>query len=1293
MSEMDFIYEMFGPEHSIQQIGDAWKLIPDKINNLEDRIDYLMNYFSNIAVKKVILNTEKKENQAWLNLLREKNMEEAREKLRELRLEKVNKILLSCTQINCKTIENPYNCDPFFIAAYEDQQEKGCLVQKTSLWSKADGQLHTITMEKYNSLKNFRNQDQEIIHPFSVAINFKIPIEDRKSFLVTKEGRRDLDCYQLKTFCTRSNLCFLKEILFFPDSKSNETFCLWTPICIQNFSSRKSTENIMPPFIPLSGKIVEEIGCKTHVVVNIRFEIGIHSHYFFDKEYVALNPFMRRIISYYHVLKIYNSIPLNFSWKNTLNYKDLKPYHLKEHEKEDASVASMMKFARNNPLVKNLLYRLFEDKTPKEISEMVGLSPGHILLPYQIEMITYMLFQENQPLSLFEQNFVVGQPAAEAKHPDVKLFKGKRPFRFATQAKSLGIYESEQDKTFSKSLAVALRNEFELREDEIRKSLMEAMKYFSQKDGVNDYELEEEEEKEELDEEKEFPKRLVIRGQIDADMAFSMVEKFSAKLKEKDKYLNKLSEDEIRKRKGGVLAAEMRLGKTWMTCALESYQRKISKTTRPSLYIAPSPVINNSWLKGFEELTPHLKVLNLDNMKIRDKFKTGDDEKVKVLFDAGKYDVVLMAFSTPALFPSQSFFHTLDYERIVIDECHKLSAINTQRFFSLTELKSKYFWCLTGSPFTGAQGIGKLGPLLNLAYGKVINNTSYLKMNMWSTAPELLATFKNWVQHGMIVLSSTQDHVKEETKERNLVGKMHFIQTSNHPEFVKYYKSLLDFGSIGRDYSKDKLSLQDVHFFNSLRKACSSSLELTELLDKKLKSMGTEDIKETANNLLEKFGILEELKGDYVVLKGDGNDVGYPMFEGEKSDCMICLEEFKNPFLLPCKHIVCQLCLKTIIDTVKNDAVLKASMNGFHLNCPACKKAARETELKAVIFKKEDEKREDSVEGIKVIIYESQILSLLQSAKDGDKTSTAALIGLHSLNHPKPLYAIQLLTSYLKLNEKKPLIKEDSKKKRKMIEASPKQKKSKKSKVFDEDVMVDDVKEVIVLDDSDDDDDDDDSAVQKIVVFSDFSDSIKSLANVMKSHSRFNGTYLLYVNEMTQTRKANVFQQFCDVHSPYRILLINSKSGSVGLDLSVATHIIALEPFLSKADEEQAMSRTYNIRKDQKRFIDYLVLADTVEESIVKEMSTVIEMKEIITSDIDSKGKVSGRINKQIEIAESSSSSSLALSAFMQDGQQINEKRKKSMQLILNREVFERKHGKSHGVGTRVMDYSLRGFK
>ena len=132
----------------------------------------------------------------------------------------------------------------------------------------------------------------------------------------------------------------------------------------------------------------------------------------------------------------------------------------------------------------------------------------------------------------------------------------------------------------------------------------------------------------------------------------------------------------------------------------------------------------------------------------------------------------------------------------------------------------------------------------------------------------------------------------------------------------------------------------------------------------------------------------------------------------------------------------------------------------------------------------------------------------------------------------------------------------------------------------------------------------------KILVYSQWMDSLSMLKVILESW-RVNGLIRRenYINCMLMTRKHNyestsVFRE--SKNMPVFLMLL--QQGNNGLDMSVASHIIIMEPILSAsvciypvsriAMEAQAVARVQRIGQKNETYVHYIIADDTIESKM-----------------------------------------------------------------------------------------------
>ncbi|CAH7674033.1 adenosinetriphosphatase [Phakopsora pachyrhizi] len=157
---------------------------------------------------------------------------------------------------------------------------------------------------------------------------------------------------------------------------------------------------------------------------------------------------------------------------------------------------------------------------------------------------------------------------------------------------------------------------------------------------------------------------------------------------------------------GGVLADEMGMGKTIQTIALILSDR-VKGENKQSLVIAPTVAIMQ-WRNEIEKFTNGLKVLVWHGSN-----RSSDEKQIK------SFDVVLTSYNVlESAFRRQhsgfkrkgetlkepSIIHQIHWHRMILDEAHHIKDRTSNTAKGAFELKSKYKWCLSGTPLQNRVG-------------------------------------------------------------------------------------------------------------------------------------------------------------------------------------------------------------------------------------------------------------------------------------------------------------------------------------------------------------------------------------------------------------------------------------------------------------------------------------------------------------------------------------------------------------------------------------------------------------
>ncbi|KAG0257128.1 hypothetical protein BG011_004149 [Mortierella polycephala] len=118
---------------------------------------------------------------------------------------------------------------------------------------------------------------------------------------------------------------------------------------------------------------------------------------------------------------------------------------------------------------------------------------------------------------------------------------------------------------------------------------------------------------------------------------------------------------------------------------------------------------------------------------------------------------------------------------------------------------------------------------------------------------------------------------------------------------------------------------------------------------------------------------------------------------------------------------------------------------------------------------------------------------------------------------------------------------------------------------------------------------------EKIIVFSQFT----SLLDLMETPLREEKIkYLKYDGKMNVDQRNNAVHTMND-DPTYPLMLISLKCGSLGLNLTVANHVVIMDPWWNPGLENQAIDRVHRIGQSKSVFVHRLCIPDTVEDRIL----------------------------------------------------------------------------------------------
>ncbi|KFH71239.1 hypothetical protein MVEG_01540 [Podila verticillata NRRL 6337] len=118
---------------------------------------------------------------------------------------------------------------------------------------------------------------------------------------------------------------------------------------------------------------------------------------------------------------------------------------------------------------------------------------------------------------------------------------------------------------------------------------------------------------------------------------------------------------------------------------------------------------------------------------------------------------------------------------------------------------------------------------------------------------------------------------------------------------------------------------------------------------------------------------------------------------------------------------------------------------------------------------------------------------------------------------------------------------------------------------------------------------------EKVIVFSQFTSLLTLIENPLRAQGI---KYLRYDGSMTpNARNEAVIKMNEDPR--YSVMLISLKCGSLGLNMTVANHVVMMDPWWNPAIENQAIDRVHRIGQKREVFVHRLCIPETVEDRIL----------------------------------------------------------------------------------------------
>lgn len=131
----------------------------------------------------------------------------------------------------------------------------------------------------------------------------------------------------------------------------------------------------------------------------------------------------------------------------------------------------------------------------------------------------------------------------------------------------------------------------------------------------------------------------------------------------------------------------------------------------------------------------------------------------------------------------------------------------------------------------------------------------------------------------------------------------------------------------------------------------------------------------------------------------------------------------------------------------------------------------------------------------------------------------------------------------------------------------------------------------------------------RVLIFSQFTSFLSMVGEWLKQN---NMDYLYLDGNIPIRERSKLVDKFQKGECP--LFLISLQAGGLGLNLTLANHVILMDPWWNPAIEQQAIDRAYRIGQQRDVSVVHLISANTIEEKIVRLQKTKKDMASALLS-------------------------------------------------------------------------------
>ncbi|KAH7924689.1 hypothetical protein BV22DRAFT_1012721 [Leucogyrophana mollusca] len=717
--------------------------------------------------------------------------------------------------------------------------------------------------------------------------------------------------------------------------------------------------------------------------------------------------------------------------------------------------------------------------------------------------------------------------------------------------------------------------------------------------------------------------------------------------------------------RGGCLSDEMGLGKTVQIIAVMVANASGDPLCKSNLIVAPTALLDQWALEIETKTTSGMRCLIYHG-----------PSKPKKRNELLKYDVVLTTYQTLALeWPDyeaeqkakeklmrmkkkgESFvvsdsdddvkpkkrgkkkelglLFTINWYRVILDEAQNIRNRKTRTSRSVTDLDSKYRWCLTGTPIIN--GLTDAYPLFRFLkfrpwydWSEFNNHVAkYEKRNPNLASKRLQAMFqvmllrrkKDSTLDGKKLIELPPKNVQLEklafSQEERDIYKM--VEVRSQARFNRFLKA----GTVLKNYTQVLVMLL------RLRQICSHPALIQEQADALVSPTdldldGHQDI--DAQN--ERARAMRLVSPDFVKrLRDRYRDAALARMEAEREsadatadgeECPICMDTFTDAVVTPCTHAFCRECIVSVLDApFAQDMDDPHKYRANERPCPSCRSAISADKLfSRGAFEPTDEELQGKPAPEKEVIdidSDDEMLGISELVRrdakgKGKRTRRAAYDSEDEQDEERDDDMSDFIVESDEDEEEKDArraLKKSLGKRRAMVvesddemddvvigaprtqEALPTGPVKMMSKFLPSTKMKRMMEHLVRWAEA--------NPGEKTIVISQWTECLKLVSDYLTENHM---PHVKYQGSMSRAQRDQAVRAFM-IGSKAEVMLMSLKCGGVGLNLTRANRVISLDLGWSEAIESQAFDRVHRLGQTKEVFVQRLVIADTVEDRVL----------------------------------------------------------------------------------------------